>query len=183
MVVLRVEEIKKKPRDIEFTEEISAFTALHETEQSGECRFLLPVTGKLQVIWEYDHVRVSGEAHTRVSLGCARCLEDFEQDLSVSFVVYYSEATPGVEVDDEIELAEQDLLSASYTGDEVNVMNEIAEQLLADLPIKPLCDERCLGLCSSCGVDLNRETCACELQRGSLAFSALKQFTVPHKGE
>ena len=183
MVVLHVEEVKKKPRELDFSEAASSFEALHEMELAGECVFLTPVTGKLLACWEYDHVRVSGEARTRVRISSARCTADFEQELQSSFVIYYSEAVPGEEVDDEIELAEQDLLSANYVGDEIRVMQEIAEQILTELPLKPLCDERCLGLCSSCGADLNREDCACERQNGTLAFSALKQFTVTRKGE
>jgi uncharacterized protein len=183
MVVLRVEEIKKKPREVSFTEQSSGFAALHEAEQSGECTFLAPVSGMLLATWEYDHVRVEGRVGTRVRHACARCLAEFEQDISASFVVYYSEAAPGMEPDDEIELAERDLLSASYAGDEIHVAQEIAEQLLMELPVKPLCDERCLGLCPGCGVDLNKESCSCERQSGSLAFSALQQFTVPRKGE
>lgn len=183
MVVLRVEEIKKKPRDVSYSEPAADFPALHEAERSGECVFLAPITGELHAVWEYGHVRVEGGAKTRVQLSCARCLTNFEQDVEVSFVVFYSEAALGDEADDEIELAEQDLLSASYVGDEIQVAQEIAEQLMMELPVKPLCDERCQGLCAGCGIDLNREECSCGQQTGSLAFSALKQFTVPRKGE
>lgn len=183
MVVLRVEEIKKKPRELAYAEPATDFAALHELAETGECDFLAPVSGELRASWEYDHVRVEGDAKTRVRLSCARCLADFEQDLATSFVIYYSEAEPGTEADDEIELAERDLLSASYSGDEIQVMREIAEQLLMELPVKPLCDERCRGLCVRCGVDLNQEECSCEQRSGSLAFSALEQFTVPRKGE
>ena len=105
MFVLRVEEIKKKPREISFSELSSGFTALHEAEQSGECTFLTPITGLLCATWEYDHVRVEGEAASRVRHACARCLSEFEQEIAASFVVYYSEAVPGAEPDDEIELA------------------------------------------------------------------------------
>lgn len=183
MLVLQVEEIKKKPRDIDFTEPAAMFPALHDAEEAGECVFVAPVTGQLRASWEYDHVRVAGEVHARVRLSCARCLVDFEQEMQVSFIVYYSEATPGMATDEEIELAEQDLLSATYDGSEINVAREIAEQLLMEMPVKPLCDERCRGLCNTCGADLNGEACSCESQDGSLAFSVLKQFNVPRKGE
>jgi uncharacterized protein len=183
MVQLRVEDIKKKPRDLVYSEPAATFSALHDAAQFGECEFLTPVAGELHATWEYDHVKVVGIASSRVRLACSRCLSGYEQDISASFVIYYTEATPGEVVDDEIELAEHDLLSASYVGDEIQVDREIAEQLLMELPVKPLCDERCLGLCPSCGVDLNQEKCSCEQRKGSLAFSALQQFTVPRKGE
>jgi uncharacterized protein len=183
MVVLSVEEIKQKPREVSFSELPSTFMVLHEAEQSGECTFLTPISGTLSAVWEYDHVRVEVGAGSRLRLYCARCLNAFEREIAVSFVIYYSEAAPGAVPDDEVELTEQDLLSASFFGDEIHVSKEIAEQLLMELPVKPLCDERCLGLCLGCGNDLNHEICSCEQQVNSFAFNALKNFTVPRKGD
>ena len=35
------------------------------------------------------------------------------------------------------------------------------ETLLLELPLAPLCREDCLGLCPTCGVDLNESACDC----------------------
>jgi uncharacterized protein len=35
------------------------------------------------------------------------------------------------------------------------------EQFYLALPMKPLCDSGCHGLCPECGTNLNRETCTC----------------------
>lgn len=183
MIVLRVEELKQKAREISFSEGVAEFAPLLQAEQSGDCTFVSPVTGTLAADWEFDHARVTGSVSARVRLSCARCLADFERDVAAAFVVYYTEAVSGAEPDDEIELAEHDLLSASYLGDEIHVNQEISEQLLMALPVKPLCDDRCQGLCQGCGRDLNKEKCACEGATGSLAFGALKHFTVTCKGD
>jgi uncharacterized protein len=48
-----------------------------------------------------------------------------------------------------------------YSGDEIDVTPLIVEQVMLALPTRPLCAEDCLGLCDSCGANLNRETCDC----------------------
>jgi len=36
------------------------------------------------------------------------------------------------------------------------------EQLYLALPMKPLCQNGCQGLCATCGTNLNRTTCDCQ---------------------
>ncbi|MDM7934363.1 MAG: DUF177 domain-containing protein, partial [Methanothrix sp.] len=38
----------------------------------------------------------------------------------------------------------------------------IISELVLALPLRFICTEGCRGLCSGCGVNLNRETCRCE---------------------
>ena len=44
----------------------------------------------------------------------------------------------------------------------IDLLELAREQIILSLPEKPLCDEECKGLCTSCGADLNEETCTCE---------------------
>ena len=37
----------------------------------------------------------------------------------------------------------------------------VLEQVLLDLPLRPLCADDCRGLCPRCGTDRNREDCGC----------------------
>jgi len=54
-------------------------------------------------------------------------------------------------------------------------MAEVLRQYtITEVPIKPLCNEECLGLCPECGSSLNKEKCKCntapvDLRWGSLA--------------
>jgi uncharacterized protein len=74
-----------------------------------------------------------------------------------------------------------DLLSSSYSGDEIDLTHEIEEQIAMEIPLKPLCNEECKGLCHECGADLNTSTCSCSKEPVSLTFSALKNFKVTPK--
>jgi uncharacterized protein len=53
----------------------------------------------------------------------------------------------------------------NYIVDKTNPMVDlnpaIAEEIILDFPLKPLCKADCQGLCAKCGKDLNQEKCNC----------------------
>ncbi|MBI1921097.1 MAG: DUF177 domain-containing protein [Geobacter sp.] len=174
---LQVGAIKEKATSLVSEEPAEAYPALLAVQEAGECRFVAPVTARLSVGKEYDHIRAHGEVSTTVALVCSRCLVDFTQELHTSFTIFYSPASVGPQ-DEEVELSEEDLVSIPYEGDEIDFTPEIVAQLITEIPYKPLCREECKGLCASCGVDLNVTECTCEKDAFSLKFSALKDFKV-----
>lgn len=46
-------------------------------------------------------------------------------------------------------------------GDQIDLARMIRENILLDAPIAPLCRPDCGGLCTTCGIDLNTDTCEC----------------------
>ena len=173
---IRIDDIKDKPLLVSAEEEISEFPVLSRMQEEGECTFLSPVIQQVTATREYDHFRVTGFAEVKVRLGCSRCLADFETGVRSAFTVFYSRQVAGGPDEDEVELAEQDLVAATFTGDEIDLLTEIQEQVVMDLPFKPLCREECRGLCSRCGADLNLGECGCERNATGLSFSVLKDF-------
>jgi uncharacterized protein len=75
-------------------------------------------------------------------------------------------------------LTDEDLVSATYEGDEIDFTMEISEQILTEIPFKPLCNEECRGLCPDCGSDLNETGCGCKDASFSIKFGALKNLNV-----
>ena len=56
-------------------------------------------------------------------------------------------------------------------------LKEVAENsIYLELPFKKLCNEDCKGLCQSCGVNLNNETCSCEDLDIDPRLAGLKDF-------
>jgi uncharacterized protein len=157
-------------------EEISDYPVLARMQEEGECAFLSPVKLQLAVTREYDHFRVSGSVEVAVRLGCSRCLASFETGVRSAFTIFYSRQVAGGLDEDEVELAEQDLVTATFSGDEIDLFTEMQEQVVMELPFKPLCHEECRGLCSRCGADLNQGDCGCERNATGFSFSALKDF-------
>lgn len=184
MKTLSVHDIRKKPVEFEFSLQAEEIPPIKDAEDAGECRLLTPIRGRIHAEAEFDHIRVDGTVSCVIQLVCSRCLKEFPFSVDESFTVFYSESRDEEEGDPEIELAEHDLLSAYYTGDEIVILPEISDQILMQIPIQPLCDERCKGLCPVCGADKNDTPCTCVTSTGSLAFSALSGFrATPDKGE
>ncbi|GAW67170.1 zinc finger protein [Geoanaerobacter pelophilus] len=174
---IEIEKVKKKQVDLSEVEPASYFPALMEMEKAGECSFTAPVAAQVSAIWEYDHVRATGKVETAVKLTCSRCLAEYESPISSEFTIFYTEAK-GDELDEEVELSDEELISASYTGDEIDLAPEIAEQVMLEVPYKPLCKESCLGLCPQCGADLNAGECGCDRGGINLKMAALKKIKI-----
>jgi uncharacterized protein len=75
-------------------------------------------------------------------------------------------------------LCDDDLIASTYSGDEIDLAHEIEEQVAMEIPLKPLCDEGCKGLCPTCGTDLNTSCCSCSREPVNLKFSALKDYKI-----
>ncbi len=175
---IRVDEIRDKVIDLSTIEEVADHPALAALQESGECTFLGPLRIELAVAREYDHLRAQGRVATRVRLGCSRCLTGYDADIDSSFTVFYMRAAAGVSQDEEVELTEEDLLSATYEGDEIDFAEEVSEQVLTAIPVKPLCREDCKGLCPVCGTDLNDTDCGCKDESFNIKFGALQNLKI-----
>jgi uncharacterized protein len=176
---IRIADISEKTKTLDTVEAVTLYPTLIQAQAAGECQFLLPVTVSLSVAKEFDHIRVQGNVGTAVRLSCSRCLSEYSSELASNFTIFYTKAATA-QPEDEVELGEQDLISASYSGDEIDFSDEVAEQILLEIPYKPLCSEECKGLCSSCGTDLNNSDCTCNSSVVTMAFSSLKGLTVKH---
>jgi uncharacterized protein len=175
---VRLDHIRDITRELTFTEPVASFPVLVEMVTSGECAFAGPVQATLTAGREMDHYRVEGTVTVPLQQTCSRCLAGFEKQLSSRFTIFFREGTPQVGDEEEVELAEQDLVSAVFSGDEIDLLPEIGEQVALAVPLKPLCSEQCKGLCPLCGADLNTAECGCSREPVNLKFAALKDFKV-----
>jgi len=176
---ISVDHLQEKALTIQIDEPIDTFPVLSGMQADGTCLFSGPVRGQVSAMREYDHVRVAGAVTVPVTLTCSRCLASYETPIGSSFTIFFRKGAPDVETDeDEAELNEQDLVSATYSGDEIDLAHEIEEQVAMEVPFKPLCSEACKGLCPTCGKDLNQGDCSCARDEVNFKFSALKDFKV-----
>lgn len=175
-MVIRVKDITDKVRHFTATEDIDLHPVLKDLQDSGECTFLAPLSLDFSIVREYDHIRVLGVVDTKVRLDCSRCLTPYDSVIRSEFTIFYSRLSASVPDDEEVELGEKELVSAYYDGDDIDLSPEISDHVLIELPVKPLCRSGCLGLCHTCGSDMNQSPCSCAATGGSLAFSALKNL-------
>jgi uncharacterized protein len=176
-VKISVEQISDKPITLQAEESVELFPLLVGMQGDGVCTFTSPVRYGLTVVREYDHLRVAGNVNVMVSLTCSRCLAAFESSIDSSFTIFFRRGTPQeAALEEETELSEQDLISAFFCGDEIDLSHEIAEQIAMEVPLRPLCGGNCKGLCPECGTDLNHSSCSCSGKQFNFKFSALKDF-------
>jgi uncharacterized protein len=94
-------------------------------------------------------IRATGEVEAPWHGSCRRCSAPV---LGVSRVRVDERFVEPPGVDEEDYLIEVD---------EVDLAPLVHDAVFLDLPLAPLCREACRGLCPTCGVDRNEETCDC----------------------
>ena len=106
--------------------------------------------------------RVSGALDTT----CARCLEPARVSVDAPLVLTYVSA----DEDDDV---------VAFAGNEIDLSDELRDEIFLAMPVKPLCEESCKGLCPVCGGNRNVVACLCEAKQrqamsGLAALAKLK---------
>ena len=117
-----------------------------------------------------DDVLLAGKFGGAIAVECGRCLQRYRHALSEGFRLVLEPAGERQPSDPEGAKAlvrdglclGDDLELGWYRGTEVRLDTFFTELISLALPLQPLCDEECKGLCPRCGVDRNREDCGCE---------------------
>ena len=120
-------------------------------------------------------ILVRGTLEGRLALSCGRCLEPFSAPLETAFDLLLVPAPAGAALEEE-ELSAAELDLDFYSGETVDLEAIIREQIILMVPLKPLCQEICRGLCPLCGANLNRETCSCQVEKSDSPFAQLAKL-------
>lgn len=84
-------------------------------------------------------VTFQGSMSSRVEQVCARCLEKIQTNVSAPFDLSYD----------------------VHGRDTVDTTDDLRDILILGHPDRFLCGLECKGICASCGINLNRQTCSC----------------------
>ncbi len=133
-----------------------------------------PVALEFDIFKDKQQFRLAGSVRTTLQLPCSRCLEPFAWPVEASFDLRYQPHAENVGDGDEAEIEEDDLSTAFYDNDEIDLGQLMREQFLLSLPMKPLCSDACKGLCPMCGTNLNRGGCDCKRDCDDPRFDALR---------
>jgi uncharacterized protein len=136
-------------------------------------RVAAPVDLAFDVFKDGAQFRLVGRVATALEVACSRCVEPFEIPVDAAFDLRYHprEMNTG---EGEREIEEDDLSTAFYENDAIDLGQLMREQFYLALPMKPLCSEDCRGLCPQCGTNLNRGACACGPGWEDPRFAALR---------
>lgn len=141
-------------------------------------RVVSPVDIEFDLHKDKGRFRVVGRAQAELELSCSRCLEPYRLTVDVPLDLRYWPETD----DDAQESAEDQDVSNSdadtsyYRDDTLDLGDLLREQFYLAIPMKPLCREECLGLCSQCGSNRNSTPCTCRPAWEDPRLAALKQL-------
>ena len=147
------------------------FEALFK-ENKFEGKIVKPVSGKAFLLVQPDGCLVRGDISGTVTLPCDRCTNAFEFSFSEQFDEFETAAPESGEPDDEPRIFDRG------DGLELDLGQVFWEQFVLALPVRPLCDDNCKGLCVSCGANLNEEECSCERDTGDPRLAVFRNLKV-----
>jgi len=119
-----------------------------------------PVELAFDIHKDEDKFRLVGTVRASLTLACSRCLEPFGLPVDAAFDLRYLPASLEAAGDDQ-EIEDDDVDTSYYRDDQIDLAALVREQLYLSLPMKPLCQEACRGLCAQCGTNLNTASCHC----------------------
>lgn len=134
-----------------------------------------PLIVKIKIEKAGDKFIFDGELESVILARCDRCLEPYSHDLKTSFHLFFVQQNP--ETDEaEIELLDEEMEVDFIRGEEIDLNDIVREQIYLSLPMKSLCSGDCLGLCPTCGTNLNVGNCQCRREKGHPGFLKLQNL-------
>lgn len=142
-------ENKSVTKEVEF--EFTSFDSkLGNFPISKKTPFTLQLTNE-----ENKRLLIQTEVDVTIEIPCDRCLAPVNTDLHLEI---YKELPIG-----ETEMSDEDEEECDYVdGFNLDVDRLIYGEILVNWPMKVLCKEDCKGICRTCGVNLNLQTCDCQ---------------------
>jgi uncharacterized protein len=129
--------------------------------EAGVYRVVAPVSLGMDVFKDQNRFRLTGSTTTRLELPCSRCLEPFEWQVDAAFDLQYQPRSAATANRRDREIGDEDGADAYYDEETIDLGQLMTEQFYLSIPMKPLCQDACRGLCPECGTNLNRGTCTC----------------------
>lgn len=149
-------------KDVEAEEQMD----LEGVELSG------PLQLKLRLTNAGSRVLVKGKARANMVIECARCAEDYTEKVEV-------EVDDSFVPDDSPEADAEGLEALevlTFKDDHVVLDELIRQELLAAMPIKPVCRADCPGLCDQCGASLSKGSCGCSTEELDPRWAPLQKL-------
>jgi len=152
------------------------YEKVYQPEQfpdQDDFRVTAPVSLAFDIFKDKAQFRLVGTVRTELELACSRCVEPFRVPIDAEFDLRYQPHTHNAG-EGEREIEEDDLTTAFYDNDQIDLGQLMREQFYLALPMKPLCSDACRGLCPMCGTNLNKAACACRSEWEDPRLAALK---------
>lgn len=146
-----------------------------EVAPLDEVVFEEPFRGEVEAWNTGDSFLVKAHLTGEAIVPCGRCLSKVRVPLSVAFSEEFLPGEPSPTGEQEED--DEGRTFSRYQGDEIDLSEPLRQNILLELPLKPLCQAACKGLCPTCGANLNEEACRCAVDvKADPRLSALKKL-------
>ena len=152
-----------------------------QLESSDDFSVVEPVALAFDITKDNQQFRLVGTVRTTLEMPCGRCLEAFIMPVDQAFDLRYQPHAKNTG-EGEREIEEDDLTTAFYENDEIDLGQLMREQFYLALPMKPLCRPDCKGICPECGKNRNREQCDCRPEWVDPRMAGLKKLLTNNDG-
>ncbi|MDH3260701.1 MAG: DUF177 domain-containing protein [Acidimicrobiia bacterium] len=125
-----------------------------------------PVTVQVRLEALADQILARGDIAYSAQVHCNRCLTEWTESGDTAFTQLYSREP------------NEDTQPITRDG-HIDLEPAIHDEVSLALPLVPLCKADCLGLCPTCGTDLNTDSCSGHADESNSPFSALRQLLEP----
>jgi len=133
-------------REFDFSDRVAAV--------SDELQLNGPIRGHVRLMRTSEGILVHSQHVAPVTLECARCLDDVRLQIRGSFD---EEFLPSVDLRTgyPVELPVDDEQLRINEHHEIDLDELLRQNMLTNLPLQPLCEAACPGLCATCGERLD----------------------------
>jgi uncharacterized protein len=101
-----------------------------------------------------EGVLVTAEVSAPLAGECARCLDEFTSSTRVRFQELFTPAEGSRSSSSRADGDGSGDDGYLFDGDLLDLESALRDALVLDLPLSPVCDADCAGLCSTCGIRL-----------------------------
>lgn len=124
-----------------------------------------PLIGSFRASRTTQGIYIKGSLQTDVSNECARCMDTFLNPITIQLDdhFYLRQVAP----DGEFVIADDGELDLGPLVRELGLLSHSSQ---------PVCRVDCEGLCQSCGINLNHETCDCDDEELDPRMAVLRQL-------
>ena len=133
-----------------------SYTFDERLSDSVEPQLTLPVAGSAKLMRLNQGILARVRATTAMRLDCSRCLEPFDLAVELAFEECF---VPTIDIQTGLPFKADDIDPADVFYIDENHMLDLEEAIrqhsLLAIPMMPLHDPRCAGLCPICGVSMN----------------------------
>lgn len=165
------------------------WAARDDQERDDWQRVERPFRFEIDVSQVGQDILVAGNFAGDLELECSRCAKRYSQALRDDFRLLLSpasgrQAPPPESLDPEGArgLAEsgiclgEELEAGWFKGPVIRLGDFFGELVAMSIPLQPLCDSECPGICAHCGVDLTEMRCDCVDEKIGSPFAVLAEL-------